>query len=91
MAAETQPEGEEGGVRRGGNVMFTDSLCLPLCLPVSPPLCLRLASQQRHHEGRHRQQQHGQHLPSQESCGAAEDGGLHGQNKGTKLLLSASI
>lgn len=35
-----------------------------------------------HHEGRHSQQQHGQHLPSQESCGAAEDGGVHGQDKG---------
>lgn len=38
-----------------------------------------------HHEGRHSQQQHGQHLPSQESCGAAEDGGVHGQDKGKRF------
>lgn len=54
-------------------------------LTLCPPLCFCLVSQQQHHEGRHRQQQHGQHLPSQESCGAAEDGGLHGQDKGTGL------
>lgn len=51
-----------------------------------PLLCLCLAAQE-HHEGRYRQQQHSQHLPSQESCGAAEDGGLHGQDKGTGPLF----
>lgn len=61
----------EGMLLCGFNVMFMDSMCPP------PPLCLSLPLQE-HHEGRYRQQQHSQHLPSQESCGAAEDGGLHG-------------
>lgn len=75
--AETSP----GGLLlllAGFNVMFIDSMC--------PPLCLCLASQE-HHEGRYCQQQHGQHLASQESRWAAEDGGLHGQDKGRAARL----
>lgn len=75
----------QGMLLCGFNVMFNDSMP-----PPPPSLCLSLL-QQEHYEGRHCQQQHSQHLPSQESCGAAEDGGLHGQDKGTLVYLFALL